>query len=81
MAAAKDGMFYREFCPQLDWEHTGEGMAPWYWYGLGRPQDPQYLIRARRYAGFYMDEDPEAPTTTRRKRSSGACSTEAGDRC
>lgn len=61
VAAAKDGMFYREFCPQLDWEHTGEGMAPWYWYGLAGPQDPQYLIRARRYAGFYMNEDPEAP--------------------
>ena len=58
---AKDGMYYKEFCPSLDWEHTGEGMAPWYWYGLARPDDPQYLIRARRFAGFYMNEDPEAP--------------------
>ena len=58
---AKDGMYYKEFCPSLDWEHTGEGMAPWYWYGLARPDDPQYLVRARRFAGFYMNEDPEAP--------------------
>ena len=60
VAAAKEGMLYREFCPQLDWEHTGEAMAPWYWYGLARPGDPQYLIRARRFAGFYINEDPEA---------------------
>jgi hypothetical protein len=58
---AKDGMYYKEFIPSLDWEHTGEGMAPWYWYGLARPDDPQYLIRARRFAGLYMNEDPEAP--------------------
>lgn len=58
---AKDGMYYKEFCPSLDWEHTGEGLAGWYWYGLARPDDPQYLIRARRFAGFYMNEDPGAP--------------------
>jgi len=60
VAAAKEGMLYKEFCPQLDWEHTGEAMASWYWYGLARPDDPQYLIRARRFAGFYMNEDPGA---------------------
>ena len=59
--AAKEGMLYKEFCPQLDWEHTGEAMAPWYWYGLARPDDTQYLNRARRFAGFYMNEDPGAP--------------------
>ena len=59
--AAKEGMLYKEFCPQLDWEHTGEAMAPWYWYGLARPDDNQYLNRARRFAGFYMNEDPGAP--------------------
>ena len=61
VAAAKEGMLYKEFCPQLDWEHTGEAMVPWYWYGLARPDDPQYLIRARRFAGFYMNEDLGAP--------------------
>ena len=57
---AKDGMYYKEFCPSFDWEHIGEGMAAWYWYGLARPRDPQYLIRARRFAGLYMNEDPES---------------------
>ena len=58
---AKDGMYHKEFIPSIDWEHTGESMAPWYWYGLARPDDPQYLVRARRFAGFYMNEDPDAP--------------------
>ncbi len=61
VAAASEGMLYKEFCPQLDWEHTGEAMAPWYWYGLACPDDAQYLMRARRFAGFYMNEDPGAP--------------------
>ncbi len=61
VAAVKEGMLYKEFCPQLDWEHTGEAMAPWYWYGLARPDDAQYLTRARRFAGFYMNEDLGAP--------------------
>ena len=60
VAAARDGMMYREFCPQLDWEHTGEAMVPWYWHGLALPDDPKYLTRARRFAGFYMNASPEA---------------------
>lgn len=66
--AAKEGMLYREFCPQLDWEHTGEAMQPWYWYGLARPGNPDYLVRARRFAGFYMNEDPEAPNYDPQKK-------------
>ncbi len=58
---AREGMYYREFCPSFDWEHIGEGMAGWYWYGMARPRDPQYLIRARRFSSFYMNEDPGAP--------------------
>ena len=65
---AKDGMYYKEFCPSFDWEHIGEGMAGWYWYGLARPRDPQYLIRGRRFAGLYMNEDPEAPNYDRQRR-------------
>ena len=57
----REGMYYREFCPSFDWEHIGEGMAGWYWYGLARPRDPGYLIRARRFSSFYMNEDPSAP--------------------
>jgi hypothetical protein len=29
--------------------------------GLSVPDDPKYRERARRYAGLYMGEDPEAP--------------------
>ena len=58
---AREGMYYRKFCPSFDWEHIGEGMAGWYWYGMARPRDQQYLIRARRFSSFYMNEDPGAP--------------------
>jgi hypothetical protein len=57
---AKDGMYYKEFPTAYDWEHTGEGLGPFYWYGLSRPTDPRYEVRLRRFAGFYMNEDPEA---------------------
>ena len=57
---AKDGMYHKDFVVSLDWEHTGEAMAQWFWGGLTNDEDGQYLIRARRFAGLYMDEDPEA---------------------
>lgn len=58
---AKDGMFYKEFITSFDWEHTGEGLAAFHFYALARPHDPLYLQRVRRFAGFYMNQDPEAP--------------------
>ena len=57
---AKDGMYYKEFPTAYDWEHIGEGLGPFYWYGLSRPADEHYAIRLRRWAGLYMNEDPEA---------------------
>jgi hypothetical protein len=58
---AKDGIFVKEFPPSFDWEHTGEGLQAFYWHALGRPDDPASLARMRRFAGFYMNEDPDAP--------------------
>jgi hypothetical protein len=58
---ARDGMYYKEFITAFDWEHNGEGLAPFYFYGLSRPDDPVYRQRSRRFAGFYMNEDPGAP--------------------
>jgi hypothetical protein len=58
---AKDGVFVNEFPPSFDWEHTGEGLQAFYWHALGRPSDPTNLARARRFAGFYLNEDPAAP--------------------
>jgi hypothetical protein len=57
---AKDGIFVKEFPPAFDWEHTGEGLQAFYWHALGRPNDAANLARARRFAGFYLNEDPEA---------------------
>jgi hypothetical protein len=58
---AKDGIFVKEFPPSFDWEHTGEGLQAFYWHALGRPNDPTNVARTRRFAGFYLNEDPEAP--------------------
>jgi hypothetical protein len=58
---AKDGIFVKEFPPSFDWEHTGEGLQAFYWDGLGRPNNQANLARARRFAGFYLNEDPGAP--------------------
>ena len=58
---AKDGIFVKEFPPAFDWEHTGEGLQAFYWHALGRPDDPAGLARVRRFAGFYLNEDPAAP--------------------
>lgn len=58
---AKDGIYYKEFTPSFDWEHISEGLSGFYFYGLSRPLDPRYAIRLRRFAGFYLNEDPAAP--------------------
>jgi hypothetical protein len=58
---AKAGMYSREFVTAFDWEHNGEGLAPFYHYGLSRPRDIMYRQRALRYAGFYNGDDPKAP--------------------
>jgi len=58
---AKDGIYVKEFPPSFDWEHTGEGLQAFYWHALGRPNDATTLARTRRFAGFYLNEDPGAP--------------------
>ena len=58
---ARQGMYYRDFCVQSDWMHHGEGLQLFNRMGLSVPTLPVYQERARRFAGFYMGEDPEAP--------------------
>jgi hypothetical protein len=59
---ARQGMYYKEFIVQSDWMHHGEGLQLFNRMGLSSGVgDAIYLDRARRFAGFYMDEDPEAP--------------------
>ena len=57
---AEHGMYWREFITAFDWEHNGEGLAAFYLYALGKPDDPLYLKRLKRFAGFYNGEDPYA---------------------
>jgi hypothetical protein len=58
---ARQGMYYKEFIVQSDWMHHGEGLQLFNRMGLSIPMDATYQQRARRFAGFYMGEDPEAP--------------------
>jgi hypothetical protein len=58
---AKDGAYYKEFITQSDWFHTGEGMRGLQFQPLSDPYDELLRARFRRFAGLYMNEDPEAP--------------------
>lgn len=58
---ARDGMYYKEFCVMFDWLHLGEGITVFNQRGLAGASDPNYQRRVRRFAGFYMNEDPGAP--------------------
>ncbi len=58
---ARDGMYYKEFPTQMDWMHNGEGLHVFNVMGLANPKDTRFEPRVRRYAGFYMNEDPGAP--------------------
>jgi hypothetical protein len=57
---ARQGMYHKEFIVQSDWMHHGEGLQLFNRMGLSIPSDAAYQARARRFAGFYMGEDPEA---------------------
>ncbi|MDA1280033.1 MAG: hypothetical protein O3B95_08330 [Chloroflexi bacterium] len=57
---ARDGMLYKEFPVSLDWFHHGESMSVFNLQGLSDPDDAAFMARVRRYAGLYMDEDPQA---------------------
>jgi hypothetical protein len=58
---ARDGMYYKEFPTICDWLHNGESMSVFNLLGLGNPYAPNFEKRVRRFAGFYMNEDPGAP--------------------
>jgi hypothetical protein len=54
-------MYYKEFPVMFDWFHHSEGFSAFNLQGLSEPYDATRQIRARRYAGLYMNEDPQAP--------------------
>jgi hypothetical protein len=57
---ARNGMYYKEFPVMFDWLHNGEGLTVFDLQGLSDPNDKTFQSRVRRFAGFYLDEDPEA---------------------
>jgi hypothetical protein len=57
---ARDGMYYKEFPVMFDWFHHGEGYSAFFLQGLSDPYDRRFQQRMKRYAGFYMNEDPQA---------------------
>ncbi|MFC1552496.1 hypothetical protein ACFL6P_08035 [Candidatus Latescibacterota bacterium] len=58
---AENGCYYKEFMPMSDWHHNGESLQAYILYGLCNPADVKFQNRFRRFAGLYMNEDPEAP--------------------
>jgi hypothetical protein len=57
---AREGMYFKEFPVHADWMHNSEGIQVFNNMGLMDPYDPVYEQRVRRFAGFYMNEDPGA---------------------
>ncbi|HUY89599.1 MAG TPA: hypothetical protein VMV10_12765 [Pirellulales bacterium] len=57
---ARDGMYYKEFPVKMDWLHNGEGLTVFNLQGLSDPHDVKFQQRVRRFAGFYMNEEPGA---------------------
>ena len=55
------GRAYREFITDDDWFHNAENYIYFYYLGMADPTNRDMLRRARRFAGFYMNEDPEVP--------------------
>lgn len=52
---------YNEFPRQDDWFHISEGMMAFYDFGVADPTIPENIDRSKRFASFYMNDDPEAP--------------------
>ncbi|MCH2572672.1 MAG: hypothetical protein MK103_15005, partial [Planctomycetes bacterium] len=57
---ARDGMYYKEFPVMFDWQHNAEGLRVFNLQGLSDPGNRAFQHRVKRYAGFYMNEDPGA---------------------
>jgi hypothetical protein len=57
----RQGMYVREFPPQMDWQHISEGLSVFNLMGLSTPNDSKLIERTRRFAGFYDGSDAAAP--------------------
>lgn len=54
------GQIYKEFDAHYDWMHHGESYTNFYFFGLADPTVKKDRERAIRFAGLYLNEDPEA---------------------
>jgi hypothetical protein len=57
--STNDNQLYKEFAKSDDWFHISEGLMAFYDLAIGDPAIPENVDRAKRFAGFYMNEDPE----------------------
>ncbi|MFC1569975.1 FlgD immunoglobulin-like domain containing protein [bacterium] len=49
--------YYKEFISAFDWEHTGEGIAPFLLLPLSDPDDSKTKERVNQFADFYTGRD------------------------
>ena len=54
-------MVVKEYQPGYDWFHQGEGNELFYMLCAADPANSLNVERAQRFAGLYLNEDPEAP--------------------
>ena len=62
------GRISKEFVNDDDWFHNSENYIYFYALGLSDPTNAEMMRRARRFAGFYMNEDAEVPNYDARHR-------------
>jgi hypothetical protein len=55
------GRAHNEFISDDDWFHNAENYIYFYYLGLADPTNADMLRRARRFAGLYMNDDPQVP--------------------
>jgi hypothetical protein len=55
------GLVHKEYERGYDQFHQSESYIYFYFLCLADPTNPKLIERARRFAGFYLNEDPEAP--------------------
>ncbi|MCY4402483.1 MAG: hypothetical protein OXD54_07900 [Candidatus Poribacteria bacterium] len=53
-------MVYKEYQPGYDWFHQSEGNYLFYMLCMADPSNAKNIDRAKRFAGFFMNEDPDA---------------------
>ena len=53
-------MLAKEYEKGYDWFHQGESCLYFYFLCMADPTNPTIIDRARRFAGFYLNEDPDA---------------------